>query len=167
VLVEMLSLILVIASFIAVFDSCFSTDVFEDETYKIYMRQIATQLHEQFPDSSYLVFNFREGERKSQLTEILSQYDMTVMDYPRQYEGCPVLSMEMIHHFLRSSDSWLTLEGNQNIILMHCERGGWPLLAFILASFLIYSKLHSGEQKTFTFAIEPYAFPASISTVCC
>nr|ACT55265.1 formin 2B [Physcomitrium patens] len=131
-----------------VFDSCFSTDVFEDETYKIYMRQIATQLHEQFPDSSYLVFNFREGERKSHLTEILSQYDMTVMDYPRHYEGCPVLSMEMIHHFLRSSDSWLSLEGSQNIILMHCERGGWPLLAFILASFLIYRKLHTGELKT-------------------
>ncbi|XP_024390582.1 formin-like protein 3 isoform X1 [Physcomitrium patens] len=131
-----------------VFDSCFSTDVFADETYNIYMRQIATQLHEQFPDSSYLVFNFREGERKSHLTEILSQYDMTVMDYPRQYEGCPVLSMEMIHHFLRSSDSWLSLEGSQNIILMHCERGGWPLLAFILASFLIYRKLHTGEMKT-------------------
>lgn len=131
-----------------VFDSCFSTDVFEDETYKIYMRQIATQLHEQFPDSSYLVFNFREGERKSHLTEILAQYDMTVMDYPRQYEGCPILSMEMIHHFLRSSESWLSLEGNQNIILMHCERGGWPLLAFILAAFLIYGKMYTGELKT-------------------
>ncbi|KAL2631873.1 hypothetical protein R1flu_016559 [Riccia fluitans] len=131
-----------------VFDSCFSTDVLEDETYKIYMRQIATSLHEQFPESSFLVFNFREGEKKSQLTEILSQYDMTVMDYPRQYEGCPILSMEMIHHFLRSSDSWLSLEGHSNIVLMHCERGGWPLLAFILCCFLIYRKLHIGEGRT-------------------
>jgi hypothetical protein len=134
--------------FCAVFDSCFATDVFEDETYKVYMRQIATQLHEQFPDSSFLVFNFREGEKKSQLTDILSQYDMTVMDYPRQYEGCPLLSLEMIHHFLRSSDSWLSLEGHQNIMLMHCERGGWPLLAFILSCFLIYRKFHTGEQRT-------------------
>ncbi|XP_024525852.1 formin-like protein 14 isoform X2 [Selaginella moellendorffii] len=106
------------------------------------------EIHEQFPDSSFLVFNFPEGERKSQLTEMLSHYDMTVMDYPRRYEGCPILPMEMIHHFLRSSDSWLSLEGQQNIVLMHCERGGWPLLAFILASFLIYRKMYTGEFKT-------------------
>lgn len=131
-----------------VFDTCFSTDVLDDETHRIHMRQIATQLHEQFPDSSFLVFNFREGERKSQLTDILSQYDMTVMDYPRHYEGCPILSLEMIHHFMRSSDSWISLEGQQNIVLMHCERGGWPTLAFMLSGFLIYRKLHTGEQKT-------------------
>eukprot|EP00249_Psilotum_nudum_P000512 c12305_g1_i1 orf=3-1730(-) len=131
-----------------VFDSCFTTDVFDDDTYKIYVRQIATQLHEQFPDSSFLVFNFREGERKSQLTDIVSQYDMTVMDYPRQYEGCPILSLEMIHHFLRSSDSWISLDGDHNIVLMHCERGGWPTLAFMLAGFLIYKELHAGEQRT-------------------
>ncbi|EFJ37653.1 hypothetical protein SELMODRAFT_74599 [Selaginella moellendorffii] len=140
--------LLEISERVFVFDSCFSTDVFEEETYKLYLRQIAMQIHEQFPDSSFLVFNFREGERKSQLTEMLSQYDMTVMDYPRQYEGCPILPMEMIHHFLRSSDSWLSLEGQQNIVLMHCERGGWPLLAFILASFLIYRKMYTGEFKT-------------------
>ncbi|MCO5600737.1 hypothetical protein L7F22_054852 [Adiantum nelumboides] len=131
-----------------VFDSCFSTDVLDDDIYRVHMRQIATQLHEQFPDSSFLVFNFREGERKSQLTDILSQYDMTVMDYPRQYEGCPILSLEMIHHFMRSGDSWISLEGHQNIVLLHCERGGWPTLAFMLSGFLIYRKLHSGEQKT-------------------
>ncbi|XP_024535235.1 formin-like protein 20 isoform X2 [Selaginella moellendorffii] len=140
--------LLEISERVFVFDSCFSTDVFEEETYKLYLRQIAMQIHEQFPDSSFLVFNFREGERKSQLTEMLSQYEMTVMDYPRQYEGCPILPMEMIHHFLRSSDSWLSLEGQQNIVLMHCERGGWPLLAFILASFLIYRKMYTGEFKT-------------------
>ncbi|KAI5075596.1 hypothetical protein GOP47_0009672 [Adiantum capillus-veneris] len=131
-----------------VFDSCFSTDVLDDDIYRVHMRQIATQLHEQFPDSSFLVFNFREGERKSQLTDILSQYDMTVMDYPRQYEGCPILSLEMIHHFMRSGDSWISLEGHQNIVLLHCERGGWPTLAFMLAGFLLYRKLHTGEQKT-------------------
>eukprot|EP00897_Mesotaenium_endlicherianum_P004990 jgi/Mesen1/4519/ME000023S03888 len=130
------------------FDSCFSTDVFDDETYRIYMRQIVTQLHEQFPGSSFLVFNFREGEKKSALTDILSQYDMTVMDYPRQYEGCPIISMEMTHHFLRSSDSWLNLEGSKNFVLMHCERGGWPLLAFMISAFLIFRKEFTGEEKT-------------------
>eukprot|EP00250_Pteridium_aquilinum_P030224 c40885_g1_i1 orf=2-322(-) len=83
-----------------VFDSCFSTDVLDDDVYRAYMQHIATQLHVQFSDSKFLVFNFREGEQKSHITDILSPYDMTVMDYPRQYEGCPILSLEMIHHFM-------------------------------------------------------------------
>lgn len=95
-----------------------------------------------------MVFNFREGERRSQISDILSQYDMTVMDYPRQYEGCPLLPLEMVHHFLRSSESWLSLEGQQNVLLMHCERGGWPVLAFMLAGLLLYRKQYTGEQKT-------------------
>ena len=94
-----------------------------------------------------MVFNFREGENQSQISNILSDYDMTVMDYPRHYEGCPLLPMEMIHHFLRSSESWLLL-GQQNVLLMHCERGGWPVLAFMLAALLIYRKQYTGEQKT-------------------
>ena len=72
---------------------------------------------------------------------------MTVMDYPRHYEGCPLLTMEMVHHFLRSSESWLSL-GQQNLLLMHCERGGWPVLSFMLAALLIYRKQFTGEQKT-------------------
>ncbi|PIA59825.1 hypothetical protein AQUCO_00400599v1 [Aquilegia coerulea] len=88
-----------------------------------------------------------EGERQSQVASILSDYDMTVMDYPRHYEGCPLLTMEMIHHFLRSSESWLSL-GQQNLLLMHCERGGWPALAFMLAGLLLYRKQYTGEQKT-------------------
>ncbi|KAI3715014.1 hypothetical protein L6452_21978 [Arctium lappa] len=72
---------------------------------------------------------------------------MTIMDYPRQYEDCPLLAMEVIHHFLRSSESWLSL-GQQNILLMHCEQGGWPVLAFMLAALLIYRKHYTGEYKT-------------------
>lgn len=132
-----------------VFDSCFTTDVLEEEDYKIYMKNIVTQLRDQFPDASFLVFNFREGERRSEVTDILSQYDMmTVMEYPRQFEGCPLLPMEMVHHFLRSGESWLTLEGQHNVVLMHCERGGWAVLAFMLAALLIYRKQNTCEQKT-------------------
>ncbi|KAF8034782.1 hypothetical protein BT93_C0947 [Corymbia citriodora subsp. variegata] len=94
-----------------------------------------------------MVFNFREGENQSHIANLLSEYDMTVMDYPRHYEGCPILTMEIIHHFLRSSESWLLL-GQQNVLLMHCERGGWPVLAFMLAALLIYRKQYTGEQKT-------------------
>lgn len=132
----------------AVFDCCFSTDVLEEDEYKVYMGGIVAQLQDYFTDASFMVFNFREGDRRSQISDILSQYDMTVMDYPRQYEGCPLLPLEMIHHFLRSSESWLSLEGQQNVLLMHCERGGWPVLAFMLAGLLLYRKQYNGEQRT-------------------
>ncbi|XVE53536.1 hypothetical protein DITRI_Ditri03aG0010800 [Diplodiscus trichospermus] len=139
--------LLEISERVYVFDCCFVTDVWEDNEYKIYIRGIVGQLRDHFPDASFMVFNFREGEYQSQIDSILSEYDMTVMDYPRQYEGCPLLTIEMIHHFLRSSESWLSL-GQQNVILMHCERGGWPVLAFMLAALLIYRKQFTGEQKT-------------------
>ncbi|XP_026379321.1 formin-like protein 20 [Papaver somniferum] len=112
------------------------------------MDGIVAQLQDHFPDASFMVFNFREGEGRSQIYDILSKYDMTVMDYPRLYEGCPLLPLEMIHHFLRSSETWLSLEGQQNVLLMHCERGGWPVLAFMLAGLLLYRKQYTGEQKT-------------------
>ncbi|PKI72146.1 hypothetical protein CRG98_007465, partial [Punica granatum] len=133
---------------LTVFDCCFSTEVLEEDEYKVYMGRIVTQLQDYFPEASFMVFNFREGEKRSQISDILSSYDMTVMDYPRQYEGCPLLPLEMIHHFLKSSESWLSLEGQQNVLLMHCERGGWPVLAFMLAGLLLYRKQYSGEQKT-------------------
>ena len=102
----------------AVFDCCFSKDVLEEDEYRVYMGGIVAQLQDHFPDASFMVFNFREGERRSQISDIFSQYDMTVMEYPRQYEGCPLLPLEMIHHFLRSSESWLSLEGQQNVLLI-------------------------------------------------
>lgn len=140
--------LLEISERVYVFDCCFSTDVLDEDEYKVYLSGIVAQLQDYFPDASFMVFNFREGERRSQISDILSQYDMTVMDYPRQYEGCPLLPLEMVHHFLRSSESWLSLEGQQNVLLMHCERGGWPVLAFMLAGLLLYRKQYTGEQKT-------------------
>ncbi|KAJ1406280.1 Tensin-type phosphatase domain [Sesbania bispinosa] len=140
--------LLEISERVYVFDCCFSTDVLDEDEYKVYIGGIVTQLQDHFPDASFMVFNFREGDRRSQVSDILSQYDMTVMEYPRQYEGCPLLPLEMIHHFLRSSESWLSLEGQQNVLLMHCERGGWPVLAFMLAGLLLYRKQYTGEQKT-------------------
>lgn len=147
-LVSMGLIVTSFSSLYAVFDCCFSTDVLEEDEYKVYLGGIVAQLQDYFPDASFMVFNFREGDRRSQISDVLSQYDMTVMDYPRQYEGCPLLPLEMIHHFLRSSESWLSLEGQQNVLLMHCERGGWPVLAFMLAGLLLYRKQYNGEQKT-------------------
>ncbi|KAE8699079.1 Formin-like protein 6 [Hibiscus syriacus] len=131
-----------------VFDSCFSTEVLPDGMYQVYLHEIVTELHEEFPESSFLAFNFREGEKPSSFAEILCQFDVAVLDYPRQYEGCPLLPLSLIQHFLCVCESWLSVGNHQNVILLHCERGGWPLLAFLLASFLIFKKLHSGERKT-------------------
>ncbi|KAL6207311.1 hypothetical protein ACLB2K_018269 [Fragaria x ananassa] len=139
--------LLEISERVYVFDCCFSTDVWEGNEYKVYIGGIVGQLREQFLDASFLVFNFREGEKQSLIANILSEYDMTVMDYPRQYEGCPLLTMETIHHFLRSSESWLSLS-HKNVLLLHCERGGWLVLAFMLAALLIYRKQYTGEHKT-------------------
>ncbi|RLM60524.1 formin-like protein 6 isoform X1 [Panicum miliaceum] len=130
-----------------VFDSCFTTDVFDDEKYRYYITDIVTQLRSHFADASFMVFNFRDGESQSLLANILSSYDMVVMDYPRQYEGCPLLTIEMTHHYLRSGESWLSL-GQQNVLIMHCERGGWAVLAFMLAGLLLYRKQFIGEQRT-------------------
>lgn len=119
----------------------------EEDEFKDYLGGIVAQLHEHFPDASFMIFNFGDGDRESQIARILSEYNMTVMDYPRHYEGCPLLRVEMIHHFLRSSESWLSL-GHHNFLLMHSERGGWPVLAFMLAALLVYLKQYSSEQKT-------------------
>ncbi|KAA8535344.1 hypothetical protein F0562_030347 [Nyssa sinensis] len=139
--------LLEISERVYVFDCCFTTDAWEEEDYKVYVGGIIGQLRDHYPDASILVFNFREGETQSQISNVLSKYDMTIMDYPRHYESCPLLSMEVIHHFLRSGESWLSL-GQQNVLLMHCERGGWPVLAFMLAALLIYRKQYTGEQRT-------------------
>ncbi|KAE9586438.1 hypothetical protein Lal_00044672 [Lupinus albus] len=139
--------LLEISERVYVFDYCFTSDVMEEDEHKVYIEGIIAQLHGHFPDASYMVFNMREGESPSPISNILSDYDMMVIDYPRQYEGCPLLTMETIHHFLKSGENWVQL-GRQNLILMHCERGGWAVLAFMLAAFLIYRKQFTGEQKT-------------------
>ncbi|KAF6138224.1 hypothetical protein GIB67_011064 [Kingdonia uniflora] len=140
--------LLEISERVYVFDSCFSTNILEEGEFKSYMDGIVVQLQDYFPDSSFMVFNFREGERRSEISDLLSEHNITVMDYPTQYEGCPVLPLEMINHFLKSSEGWLSLEGQQNVLLMHCERGGWPILAFMLAGLLLYRKQYTGELKT-------------------
>ncbi|XP_039007751.1 formin-like protein 18 isoform X1 [Hibiscus syriacus] len=129
------------------FDCCFSTDIWEEKEYKFYIEGIVHKLRDHYPDASFMAFNFQQGEHQSQIASTLSEYDMTVMDYPRQYEGCPLLTTEMIHHFLKICENWLSL-GQQNMILLHSERGGLPVLAFMLAALLLYQKQLSGEKKT-------------------
>ncbi|XP_024012614.1 formin-like protein 13 [Eutrema salsugineum] len=139
--------LLEISDRVFVFDCCLSTDCLEEENYKVYVAGVVNQLQEHFPDASSLVFNFREVGARSVMADVLSEHGLTIMDYPRHYEGCSLLPVKVMHHFLRSSEIWLSL-GPNNLLLMHCERGAWPVLAFTLAALLIYRKQYSGEYKT-------------------
>jgi len=131
--------------FFSVFDSCFSTEALPEGMYQLYLRQILSDLHEDFPESSFLALNFRDGDTRSRFSRLLCDLDATVIDYPKQYEGCPLLPLSLLHHFLRLCDTCLA--DPAAVILFHCERGGWPLLAFLLAAFLVFRKAQSGERK--------------------
>jgi len=117
---------------IYVFDSCFSTEVLPQGMYPVYLNEILTELHEEHVESSFLAINFRDGDKRSQFADILREYNIPVIDYPRHFEGCPVLPLSLIQHFLRVCEHWLSSGNNKNIILLHCERGTWPLLAFFV-----------------------------------
>jgi hypothetical protein len=119
----------------------------EEGHFEAHIKGIAADLLENFRDHSFMISNFGTRKEESPIYHILSEYGMTVLDYPGHYEGCPLLTMEMIHCILKSSESWLSL-GQQNLLLMHCEKGCWPLLAFMLSALLIYLGHYSDEQKT-------------------
>uniref|UniRef100_A0A0D9WMN1 C2 tensin-type domain-containing protein n=1 Tax=Leersia perrieri TaxID=77586 RepID=A0A0D9WMN1_9ORYZ len=131
---------------IFVFDQCFSTDFFEEDELKPYIGGILKQLLGRYSVDSFMVFNFEGSKKDNQIACIFSDFEMCVMGYPRNYEGCPLLTMEMIHHFVRSSESWLSL-GQDNFLLIHSEPGGWPVLAFALAALLVYLRRYNDEGK--------------------
>ncbi|KAJ1258317.1 hypothetical protein BS78_10G066400 [Paspalum vaginatum] len=131
---------------ILVFDHCYSTDLFEEDELMPYIGGILKQLLGRYSIDSFMVLNFEGGKKDNQIANIFSYYDMSVMGYPRNYEGCPLLTMEMIHHFLRSSESWLSLS-QDNFLLIHAEHGGWPVLSFALAALLVYLRRYSDERK--------------------
>ncbi|PKA52513.1 Formin-like protein 5 [Apostasia shenzhenica] len=141
--------LLEISDRVYVFDCCFSTEIMEEHDYKDYIDNIVAQIQNCFPDASIMVFNFGDGGgKKALLTEILARFNVSVIEYPCWYQGCPLLPLGIVYQFLRSCDNWLTSGGQQNILLMHCERGGWPVLAFMLASLLLYRSQFSGEERT-------------------
>lgn len=130
-----------------VFDCCFTTNVLRGDEYEVYIGRIVDELREYFPDASFIVFSFGDGDYQMEISAVLSEHGITVVDYPSQNGNCPVLTVEMIHHFLRSSESWLCI-GQRNVLLMHCQNGAFPVLAFMLSAFLLYRKLYTGEKKT-------------------
>lgn len=59
-----------------VFDSSFTTEAWNEEKYEVYIDGIVGQLQDHLPEASFLVFNFREGEEKSEIAKILTKYDI-------------------------------------------------------------------------------------------
>lgn len=149
-----------ISNNILVFDQCFSTDMLEEDELKPYIGGILKQLLARYSIDSLMVFNFEGGKKNNQTARIFSAYDMSAMGYPRNYEGCPLLTLEMIHHFLRSSESWLSLS-QDNFLLIHSEHGGWPVLAFALAALLVYLRRCKDERKALE-TIHKYAPPGLV-----
>ncbi|XP_042753021.1 formin-like protein 13 [Lactuca sativa] len=138
---------------IYVFDSCFRTETWEQEEYKRYMRRIITQLKEINPQFSPMIMNLREGNTINKIHQVLADDYLTIMDYPRDYEGCPVLTIEVIRHFLKSSESWLSFR-QHNIVLMHSELGGWPVLSFMLAALLLDRKHFTSESRALEMVLK-------------
>jgi hypothetical protein len=120
--------------------------LFEEDELRPYIGGILKQLLARYSIDSFMVFNFEGGKKNNQTARIFSGYNMSVMGYPRNYEGCPLLTLEMVHHFLRSSESWLSLSPD-NFLLIHSEHGGWPVLAFALAALLVYLRRCKDERK--------------------
>ncbi|KAK3437254.1 hypothetical protein EUGRSUZ_C01935 [Eucalyptus grandis] len=112
------------------------------------MRGVVAKLQDQFPAASFKVLNFGEGENHSHLARVLFEYDITVIKLPQNNGGCPIPRVEIIRDFLRSADEWLSSDAKTNMLLMHCERGAWPVLAFMLASLLLYRKKQDGSRNT-------------------
>ncbi|XP_020676755.1 formin-like protein 20 [Dendrobium catenatum] len=140
--------LLEISDRVYVFDYCFSSEHLEEDGYKNYMNNTLVQLKGYFPDACLTVINFREGEGKNLVAEILARFNISVIEYPHGYHGCPLLPLRMVYQFLRLCDNWLSSEGQQSVLLMHCERGGWPVLSFMLASLMLYRSQYSGEERT-------------------
>ncbi|XP_076960649.1 formin-like protein 20 [Bidens hawaiensis] len=132
-----------------IFDCCFSTNVLKPDAYKAYINAILAQVQQYYPDSSFMLFNFKQPHHQTtRISAILSERDMKLTEYPWHHEGCPMLPLEAVCLFLQSCENWLSLSDQKNVLLMHCERGGWPVLAFMLAGLLLFSKQYTGEQKT-------------------
>ncbi|KAL6533841.1 hypothetical protein OROHE_013674 [Orobanche hederae] len=121
----------------------------EGKEYQVYsIKHIMDQLRGHFPETSFIVHNFQNKNHELQIINTLSEYGITVITRPRQYENCPLLfPPETISHFLRSSDDWLSI-GQRNVLLMHCENvGALAVLAFMLAALLIYCQQYTDQRK--------------------
>ncbi|XP_071699144.1 formin-like protein 17 [Rutidosis leptorrhynchoides] len=146
------------------FDCCYTTEGWEQEDYKGHISQIIYQFMYTYPETSIKVFSFGEGDndkdkKECRIKSALSEIDVSVENYPWEYEGCPLLSVDVMHRFLESSERWLSVNKWHKLIL-HSELGGWPVLSFMVAALMIYRKKFSIETKALD--VVHYHFPSTL-----
>ena len=179
-------------AFLPAFDSCVSGNTIDASTARLYLRRVVSTLQDAYPEASLLVCNLSSSASggisataSGHVSAALKDYDITVLEYPRHYEGCPILSVDLLDHFLRTTSKWLTASRDlpakhmainrseeeekendrgkalglwggrkgrvekrrENVLLFHCEWGGWPALAFLLASFLTWHGEASSDDE--------------------
>ncbi|CAA0810652.1 Formin-like protein 18 [Striga hermonthica] len=138
--------LLEISERVFVFNCCLTSNISSIREYRAYIRHTVEQLREHFPEFSLMVQNFGDENHKTRISNPLFKCGMTVINYHCQSKNCLSLPPETIQHFLSTSRKWIS-SGKKNFLLMHCENGCLPLLAFVLAAFLIYNKQCTDECK--------------------
>ncbi|TKY73114.1 Formin protein 13 [Spatholobus suberectus] len=145
--------LLEISDRVYVFNCCFGAQhKWSEERYKLHVEKVIGQFRTTVPDASVLVCNFRDEETKAK-TLFNAHDDVSPVDYPRHYLGCSVLKTEDTWRFLRACENWL-LRGHRDVVLMHCEKGCWPVLAFALAAWLVFRKQCEGEKRALDMVYE-------------
>ncbi|CAL0304930.1 unnamed protein product [Lupinus luteus] len=139
--------LLQISDRVYVFDSCLTLEYdWSKDQCKESTNGIIGQFLENVQDASIMVCNFHEEGDKLKTNNNFCKHNVTLMDYPGQYQRWPVPKMEVICRFLKSCGNWLS-SGEHNVLLMHCDRGGgWHVLAFMLAALLIFRKQCNREE---------------------
>ena len=140
----------------AVFNSCLSAEALDQDAHRDYLTSTIIQLKGCNPYASLMVVNFAaaaapatatDGAARSLLRN--SAAAVVITDYPSRYAGCPSLPLPALRTFLGSCVDWLVSGHQRNILLMHCDGGAaWPVLAFAMASLLVYIEEAAPEQRT-------------------
>lgn len=133
----------------AVLNCCLSSETPREEQHRDNMSSIIIQLRNFYTDASFMVLNFMEGDIRTRALDALSHFGITISDYPSRFKNCPMLPLTVIQYFLKSTEKWLSSDrrSNNNMILLHSEKGAVPLLAFMLSSILVYKKEANCENK--------------------
>ncbi|XP_027338399.1 formin-like protein 13 [Abrus precatorius] len=143
--------LLEISERVYVFHCCFGAKRdWSEERYGNHVNGVVGKFRQNAPEASVLVCNFRNEETKTKMFDVNG---VTLTEYPRHHLGCPVLKMEDTWRFLRSCKNWLSRE-HRNVVLMHCERGCWPVLAFTLAALFVFGKHYEGEKRSLEMVYE-------------
>ncbi|KAK7411582.1 hypothetical protein VNO78_03017 [Psophocarpus tetragonolobus] len=102
------------------------------------------------PPVSVSVCNFTN--RAAKTTTLNPRDDIALAEYPCHGLGCPVLRLDDMWRLLRSCEA--RLSRRRDVVLMHCERGAWPVLAFAVAALLVFRNQCVAEKQALDLVYE-------------